>query len=113
MLAKLKFFMPGESTRMILIAAFIGLLAGGAIIVFREAVELVHEIISCQSKGEVYLFGGVKSNVQPREGAGECGVQFLVYARIRVAEGLQKVLGSPHGAARQSGCQQLLAPLRR
>ena len=45
MLAKLKVFMPGESTRMILVAACIGLLAGGAIIVFREAVELVHEVI--------------------------------------------------------------------
>ena len=44
-LRKLKFFMPGESTRMILIAACIGLFAGGAIIVFREAVELVHEVI--------------------------------------------------------------------
>lgn len=44
-LKKLKFFMPGESTRMILIAACIGLIAGGAIIVFREAVELVHEVI--------------------------------------------------------------------
>ena len=45
MLARLKFFMPGESTRMILIAACIGLFAGGAIIVFREAVELVHEVV--------------------------------------------------------------------
>ncbi len=45
MFTKLKFFMPGESTRMILIAAFIGVLAGGAIIVFRESVELVHEVI--------------------------------------------------------------------
>lgn len=45
MLTRLKFFMPGESTRMIMIAACIGLLAGGAIIVFREAVDLVHEII--------------------------------------------------------------------
>ncbi|MDW7773322.1 MAG: chloride channel protein [Desulfobulbaceae bacterium] len=45
MLAKLKIFLPGESTRMIMIAAFIGLLAGGAIIVFRESVDLVHEII--------------------------------------------------------------------
>jgi len=44
-LSKLKFFMPGESTRMILIAACIGLFAGGAIIVFKEAVELVHEVI--------------------------------------------------------------------
>ncbi len=45
MFAKLKFFVPGESTRMILIAAFIGVLAGGAIIVFREAVDLVHMVI--------------------------------------------------------------------
>lgn len=45
MLARLKFFMPGESTRMIITAACIGLLAGGAIIVFREAVDLVHEVI--------------------------------------------------------------------
>jgi CIC family chloride channel protein len=37
--------MPGESTRMIITAACIGLLAGGAIIVFREAVDLVHEVI--------------------------------------------------------------------
>ena len=44
-LRRLKFFMPGESTRMILIAACIGLFAGGAIIVFREAVDLVHEVI--------------------------------------------------------------------
>lgn len=48
MLAKLKFFMPGESTRMIIIAAFIGLLAGGAIIIFRESVEFVHEHIFIQ-----------------------------------------------------------------
>lgn len=45
MLTRLKFFMPGESTRMIITAACIGLLAGGAIIVFREAVDLVHEVI--------------------------------------------------------------------
>lgn len=45
MLTRLKFFMPGESTRMIMTAACIGLLAGGAIIVFREAVDLVHEVI--------------------------------------------------------------------
>lgn len=45
MFAKLKFFMPGESTRMILVAVCIGVLAGCAIIVFREAVELVHEVI--------------------------------------------------------------------
>ena len=45
MFAKLKKFMPGESTRLIVIAACIGLLAGGAIIIFREAVALVHEVI--------------------------------------------------------------------
>lgn len=45
MFTRLKFFMPGEGTRMILVAACIGLLAGGAIIVFREAVDLVHEVI--------------------------------------------------------------------
>jgi chloride channel protein, CIC family len=45
MLALLKKFMPGESTRMIIIAAVIGILAGGAIIIFRESVELVHQII--------------------------------------------------------------------
>ena len=45
MFAKLKFLVPGESTRLIMIAACIGLLAGGAIILFRESVELVHEIV--------------------------------------------------------------------
>ncbi len=43
MFAKLKIFLPGENTRMILIAAFIGLMAGVAIIAFRESVEFVHE----------------------------------------------------------------------
>jgi CIC family chloride channel protein len=45
MSTKLKLLVPGESTRMILIAACIGVMAGGAIIVFREAVDLVHEVI--------------------------------------------------------------------
>ena len=45
MFAKLKPFLPGERTRMILIAACIGVMAGLAIIVFREAVELVRKII--------------------------------------------------------------------
>lgn len=45
MFAKLRFLIPGENTRMILVAACIGVLAGGAIIVFREAVELVHRVI--------------------------------------------------------------------
>jgi CIC family chloride channel protein len=45
MFARLKILMPGESTRLILIAAAIGIMAGGAIIIFREAVELVHQLI--------------------------------------------------------------------
>ena len=45
MLAKLKIFLPGENTRMILIAACIGLMAGVAIIVFRESVDFVHEYL--------------------------------------------------------------------
>ncbi len=45
MLAKLKIFVPGDRTRMIVIAAFIGVMAGFAIIVFREAVDLIHENI--------------------------------------------------------------------
>ncbi len=45
MLTKLKVFLPGENTRMILIATFIGLMAGVAIIIFREAVEMVHEYV--------------------------------------------------------------------
>jgi CIC family chloride channel protein len=46
--SKLKLFLPGENTTLIVTAAFIGLLAGGAIIVFREAVELVHELVFVQ-----------------------------------------------------------------
>ncbi len=45
MLTKLKIFLPGENTRMILTATFIGLMAGVAIILFREAVDLVHEYV--------------------------------------------------------------------
>ncbi len=45
MFAKVKLFLPGDRTRMIVIAAFIGVMSGVAIIVFREAVELVHEVI--------------------------------------------------------------------
>lgn len=42
---KLKLLIPGENTRLILIAASIGLMAGVAIIVFRSAVEFVHEYL--------------------------------------------------------------------
>lgn len=45
MLARLKILVPGESTRTIVIAACIGLMAGGVIIVFRESLELVHQVI--------------------------------------------------------------------
>ncbi len=48
MRSKLKLFLPGENTSLIVTAAFIGLLAGVAIIVFREAVDLVHEFIFVQ-----------------------------------------------------------------
>ncbi|HFQ90591.1 MAG TPA: chloride channel protein [Desulfobulbus sp.] len=45
MLTKLKIFMPGENTRMILISTFIGIMAGLSIIGFREAVEFVHKYV--------------------------------------------------------------------
>jgi len=45
MFTRLKIFLPGENTRMILIAACIGLMSGVAIIVFRESVDFVHEQI--------------------------------------------------------------------
>ncbi|MDH3346968.1 MAG: chloride channel protein [Desulfobulbaceae bacterium] len=45
MFTKLKIFLPGESTRTILIAVCIGVLAGVAIIVFRSSVEFIHEHI--------------------------------------------------------------------
>ncbi len=45
MVANMKSFMPGERSWMIVIAACIGVMSGLAIIVFREAVELVHELI--------------------------------------------------------------------
>lgn len=40
-----KSFVPGERSWMIVIAAFIGIMSGLAIIVFREAVELIHELL--------------------------------------------------------------------
>ena len=45
MIKKLKIFIPGENTRMIMIACCIGLMAGVSILVFRSSVELVHEVI--------------------------------------------------------------------
>ena len=43
MIRRLKIFLPGENTRMILTAVCIGLMAGVAIIVFRESVDFIHE----------------------------------------------------------------------
>jgi chloride channel protein, CIC family len=43
--AKLKLFLPGENTAFILVSALIGLLAGVFIIIFREAVGLVHYFV--------------------------------------------------------------------
>lgn len=45
MQVKMKIFLPGERARMILIAACIGVMSGVAVIAFREAVDLVHEVI--------------------------------------------------------------------
>ena len=45
MLRRAKIFLPGDRARMILIAAFIGVMSGLAIIAFREAVDLVHEVV--------------------------------------------------------------------
>jgi len=45
MRSTLKLFLPGENTTLIVTAALIGLLAGAAIIVFRESVHLVHEFL--------------------------------------------------------------------
>ncbi|RUM40980.1 MAG: Cl- channel voltage-gated family protein [Desulfobulbus sp.] len=45
MRSKLKIFLPGENTTLIVTAALIGLLAGGAIIVFRESVHFVHQFL--------------------------------------------------------------------
>lgn len=45
LLTRARLFLPGERTQMIFIAACIGLMSGLAVIVFREAVDLVHEII--------------------------------------------------------------------
>ncbi len=42
---KLKVLLPGEQTRMITIAAFIGVMSGIVIIIFRESVDFVHEVI--------------------------------------------------------------------
>lgn len=45
MITRLKFFLPGETTSMVFIASFIGIMAGLANILFRRVTELVHEQI--------------------------------------------------------------------
>ncbi len=45
LLVKLRRLLPGENTRMVIIASFIGLAAGGANVLFRTATEWVHEYI--------------------------------------------------------------------
>jgi CIC family chloride channel protein len=45
MRSRLKFFLPGENTRLVFIAAFIGVMAGLANILFRTLTELVQEQI--------------------------------------------------------------------
>lgn len=45
MRSKLKLLMPGEQTRIITIAAIIGVMSGLAIIAFRESVDFVHEFV--------------------------------------------------------------------
>ena len=46
--AKLKVFLPGEKTAVLLTAALIGLLAGAFSILFRATLELVHERLFVQ-----------------------------------------------------------------
>ncbi|CAK8716707.1 MAG: chloride channel protein, CIC family [Candidatus Electronema aureum] len=48
MSAKLKIFLPGEKTALLLTAALIGLLTGVFILIFRKSVSAVHELIFMQ-----------------------------------------------------------------
>ncbi len=45
MFKRIRFLLPGEHTGMIIISAFIGLMAGVLVIVFRESIHFVHENI--------------------------------------------------------------------
>ena len=58
MRSKLKLFLPGENTTLIMTAALIGLLAGGAIIVFRESVNLVHEYLFLKGSALLHIEEG-------------------------------------------------------
>ena len=58
MISRLKFFLPGENTRMVLIAAFIGVMAGLANIVFRTLTEFVHEHIFVRGWEVLHLAEG-------------------------------------------------------
>jgi CIC family chloride channel protein len=58
MISRLKFFLPGENTRMVLIAAFIGVMAGLANIVFRTLTEFIHEQIFVRGWDLLHLAEG-------------------------------------------------------
>jgi CIC family chloride channel protein len=58
MISRLKFFLPGENTRMVFIASFIGVMAGLANIVFRTVTEFVHEQIFVRGWEQFHLSEG-------------------------------------------------------
>jgi len=58
MFTKLKPFLPGEKSQMLMIAALIGIMSGLAIIVFRETVDLVHEIIFVRGYEALHIAQG-------------------------------------------------------
>ena len=69
MISRLKFFLPGENTRMVLIAAFIGVMAGLANIVFRTLTEFVHEQIFVRGWEVLHLAEGGGQFVNPQRHA--------------------------------------------
>ena len=58
MFTKLKPFLPGEKSQMLMIAALIGIMSGLAIIVFRETVDLAHEIIFVRGYEALHIAQG-------------------------------------------------------
>ena len=55
---RLKRLLPGENFRMIVIAATIGLVSGGANILFRAVVEAVHEFVFVQGQELLHIHEG-------------------------------------------------------
>ena len=55
---QLRKFLPGENTRLIAIATFIGLVAGLLSIAFRELVDLVHEVVFIGGKELLHVDEG-------------------------------------------------------